>query len=636
MTEYTRILQPGRNCWRIRHAERIAFLIDGDNYFRALHSVLDRAKKQILISSWDIYSGIRIGATEGDTSTLAERLDRHLHNDQDLHVYLLNWDFSRLLDMGREWLPIYKFGWKTHPRLKFKLDSHHPVGASHHQKFVVLDDKLAFSGGLDITRGRWDTNAHLSNDTRRKQVDGTIGRPYHDVQIAISGDAAAALGDLFRERWRRATDQELEPVNPEEANIWPAYLEPDLRDVNIAISRTEAGYSDYQEVREVEQLYIDSIAAAKDYIYIENQFFTSPLINQALSERLLEKDGPEVVLNLPLETAGWLSQNSLDIIRVKLLKDLRQADQHGRLAIYYPFKKDLETSPINLHAKIMVIDDRFVRIGSSNLNNRSMGLDSECDISIEESAKKQSVMEGINHFRNRLLGEHLDCEPVDVAASEKNKSSLIAAIETLRERSSNRCLIPLEDKLPEYEDGILTKEQLVDPEQPINPESLLYHYLPDDKSGAMSMRIFSWIAGIILLLAIAGLWRFTELGQWIELQKITHSIEILRNYPFSVPLMIIGFVLATIVMVPITMLIVASIIVFGPWQGALYALAGGLGGAIITYILGSAMGRDALMGLAGGRINRWSQKLARHGVMTIVFVRIVPIAPFTIINLVAG
>jgi uncharacterized membrane protein YdjX (TVP38/TMEM64 family) len=177
---------------------------------------------------------------------------------------------------------------------------------------------------------------------------------------------------------------------------------------------------------------------------------------------------------------------------------------------------------------------------------------------------------------------------------------------------------------------------LIDPEQPVNPEELLYHFLPSEKSGVMSKRIISWLAGIIVLLTIAGLWRFTELGQWIDINTITRSIETLRNYPFSVPLLIVGFIIGSILMVPVTMLIIGSVIVFGPWLGALYALIGAVVGAITTYLLGSIMGRDALKGLAGGRINRLSQKLGRHGLMTVTFVRIVPVAPFTIINLIAG
>ncbi|MDY6979793.1 MAG: VTT domain-containing protein [Pseudomonadota bacterium] len=636
MSTPTRILKPGRNCWRIRRAERVAFLVDGADYFHVLHTVLPLARLQILISSWDIYSDIRLGAPQGDKRTLAEVLDKQLHKHRHLHVYMLNWDFSRLLDMGREWLPIYKFGWKTHARLKFKLDSHHPLGASHHQKFVVLDERLAFSGGLDITRGRWDTLEHHPHDVRRKQVDGTLGRPYHDVQIALEGDAASTLADLFRERWRRATDQEFNPLDEPATSLWPPNLEPDMQQVEVAISRTEPAYDDYREVREVEQLYLDAIAAARDFIYIENQFYTCPQINQALIQRLLEENGPQIILNLPLETEGWLSQNSLDIIRVRLLQDLRQADRHGRLAIYYPWKKDLETIPINLHAKVMVVDDRFVRIGSSNLNNRSMGFDTECDIAIEVKRDNVKVGQAIRHFRQRLVSEHLGTSVDKVANAEQQQSDMINSIESLREQCNERCLMPLEAVLPKYEDNILTDIDLIDPEQPINPESLLYHYLPAKKPLFPGKRILAWLTAILLLSTLAAAWNFTPLGQWLEVERVTHMIETLRNYPLAVPVTIAGFAIAAMLMVPVTMLIIACIIVFGAGWGAIYALTGAFVSAVLTYLLGNLMGRDALKGLAGGRVNRISQRLARHGVMTIIFVRIVPVAPFTVINLVAG
>ncbi len=636
MSTPTRILEPGRNCWRVCRAERIAFLIDGADYFHALHSVLPQARQQILISSWDIYSEIRPGALQGDKRSLAEILDRQLHKHRHLHVYMLNWDFFRLLNMQREWLPSYKFGWNTHPRLTFKLDSQHPPGASHHQKFVVLDERLTFVGGLDITRGRWDTPAHHPHDARRKQVDGTLGRPYHDVQIALEGEVASALADLFRERWRRATDQEFKPLDEAASSLWPPALKPDMQQVDVAISRTQPAYDNYPQVREVEQLYLDAITAAQDFIYIENQFYTCPRINQALIQRLLEEDGPQIILNLPLETEGWISQNSLDIIRVRLLQDLRQADQHGRLAIYYPWKKELETIPLNLHAKVMVVDDRFVRIGSSNLNNRSMGLDTECDISVEVNHDDIKSGHAIRRFRQRLLSEHLDTSLDEVEKSEQQQTDLLTSIEILRKQSTDRCLMPLEPVLPEYEQGVLTDIELVDPEQPINPESLLYHYIQGKRSLLPGKRILTWLAAILLFSTLAAVWNFTPMEQWMEVERATSIIETLRKYPFSIIFIIAGFVIASMLMVPVTLLIVACIIVFGALWGAVYALTGAFFSAVLTYLLGSLMGKDALRGLAGGRVNRVSQRLARHGVIAIMFVRIVPVAPFTVINLVAG
>ncbi len=120
------------------------------------------------------------------------------------------------------------------------------------------------------------------------------------------------------------------------------------------------------------------------------------------------------------------------------------------------------------------------------------------------------------------------------------------------------------------------------------------------------------------------------------MKTITGALELLRNYPLSPVLLIVAFVLATLFMVPVTMLIVASIIVFGPQAGMGYALISAVSSAVAGYLIGAGLGRDAIQGLARGRINHISQKLAKQGIFTIVVVRIVPVAPFTVINLVAG
>jgi phosphatidylserine/phosphatidylglycerophosphate/cardiolipin synthase-like enzyme/uncharacterized membrane protein YdjX (TVP38/TMEM64 family) len=614
----------------------VAFLIDGDAYFNALYSALQQARCDIMILSWDIYSELRLGALQHDQRSLASLLDEQLHHNRHLKAHILNWDFAVLFVASREWLPSYKLGWKTHPRLAFHLDNQHPTGASHHQKVVALDNQLAFSGGLDLTRGRWDTPEHQANDPRREMVDGTVGRPYHDIQIAVSGDAAAALTDLARERWRRATNMDLDSVKPGSETIWPKGLKVDLQDVEVAISRTEPAYQDYQEVREVEQLFLDAIAAAQNYIYIENQYFTCPRICDALAERLREKEGPEIIINLPLETEGWLAQNSMDIIRIKLLQRLREADQYHRLAVYYPYHKDLQTLPINLHAKLMIIDDRFVRVGSANINNRSMGLDTECDISIECRPDEQRISEGLKTFRNRLLSEHLSASIEHISQSIEDSGSVITAIESLRKRNSQRTLRPLEPKLPRYTDTVLTESELVDPEQPVNVDKIFYHAILEEKPTGAARRIQVWVASLFLLILLALAWRYTQLGDWLDLNAITQSIENIRKSSFAPILLVGGFALAALLMLPVTLLIIASVIVFGPLTGSGYALLGAVLSAILGYLVGAVLGRDAIKGLAQGRIKRISQRLATRGVFTIVVLRIVPIAPFTIINLVAG
>src|SRR5205823_4901455 len=106
--------------------------------------------------------------------------------------------------------PSLKLGWNTPSRVHFRLDNMLPVGASHHQKIIVVDDALAFSGGLDLTIRRWDTSRHAVNDPNRCDPAGQSYRPFHDVQMMVDGDAARVLAELARERWGRVADERVQ------------------------------------------------------------------------------------------------------------------------------------------------------------------------------------------------------------------------------------------------------------------------------------------------------------------------------------------------------------------------------------------------------------------------------------------
>lgn len=109
-----------------------------------------------------------------------------------------------------------------------------------------------------------------------------------------------------------------------------------LEKVGVAISRTQPAYNGNPEIREVEALYLDAIAAAQHSIYIEAQYFTSTAIADALAKRLTEPGGPEVLLLLPRDGAGWLEQNTMTVLRARLLRRLCAADRFGCLRVYYP------------------------------------------------------------------------------------------------------------------------------------------------------------------------------------------------------------------------------------------------------------------------------------------------------------
>jgi phosphatidylserine/phosphatidylglycerophosphate/cardiolipin synthase-like enzyme len=135
------------------------------------------------------------------------------------------------------------------------------------------------------------------------------------------------------------------------------------------------------EVTESMGLHLASIRAAKTLIYLENQYLTSPIIVEALAERLAEPDGPEVVTVGPARSPSYFDQITMDSARTSAINRLRSIDVHKRFSAFSAHTP--KGGPIIVHSKVAIMDDRMLRVGSANLNNRSIGLDTECDIAIE-------------------------------------------------------------------------------------------------------------------------------------------------------------------------------------------------------------------------------------------------------------
>jgi phospholipase D1/2 len=460
--ETSRICVEGKNCCSISWANRVAFLVDGEVYFSALTSTFERAQRFIFISGWQLDSRLCLNPRNAASPRFGDFLHDLVRRNRKLRIYVLLWDFAMIYAADREIIPLYAHPWRTHRRIHFRLDSSHPLGASHHQKIVVIDNAVAFSGGLDIAEHRWDTPDHLPRDPHRVDSFGRLYPPYHDVQLMVDSDAATALGDLVRERWRRATGKRLRVTAGRSGDPWPSGVTPDLQHVPVAISRTEPAYDGRQEVREVESLYLDSIRHARRFIYLENQYLSSSAIGNALAARLQEKDGPEIIMVLPQETSEWLEQVSMAVLRSRLLRRLRAADRFGRLHVYYPVLQD-ENVQVRVHSKVCFIDDRLLRVGSANLNNRSMGLDTECDLAVE--AEEPATGNSIASLRNRLLAEHLGVSPERVAKEHSAERSLVRAIEKLR--GGKRTLGVLDGSVSPALDDMIPAAAIIDPERPL-------------------------------------------------------------------------------------------------------------------------------------------------------------------------
>jgi phospholipase D1/2 len=353
------ILEVGRNCWRLQPADRAAFLIDGAAYYRAFRKAAVQAERSIMILGWDFDSRVRMLSDEesdGFPPCLGDFMQALLARRRTLHVHVLIWDFHLVYAFEREWWPLSAL--RAHRRLHFRMDGTHPVGASHHQKVAVIDDAVAFVGGLDLAQCRWDTPEHLPNHPLRVFSDGRPCRPFHDVQMMVDGKAALSLGTHFRIRWSRATGHHIpSPSAALRHAPWPSTVKPDMEMVRVGISLTEPTYMDRSEVRQVERLYLDAIQAARRYIYIETQYLTSSTLGAALLERLQEPGGPEIVIILHPNSDGWLEQYTMDVLRGRVLKRLRAADTHQRLGLYYPQIPGLGPQCISLHSKVLIVDD---------------------------------------------------------------------------------------------------------------------------------------------------------------------------------------------------------------------------------------------------------------------------------------
>ncbi len=463
-----KVVRPGHNAWRVEHADRVSVVVDAEDYFRAARDAMLLAKRQILLIGWDFDARIRLAERSDDAPDAPEQVGPFItwlaKRTPALEIYLLRWDVGALKTYLRPKTLGSIVRWTLHPRIHPKLDSKHPPGASHHQKIVVIDDCLAFCGGIDMTDRRWDTRGHSDDEPRRVGPGGAPYMPWHDATTALQGPVARALGELCRERWELAGGKPIAPP-PARDGCWPEILTPHFIDVPAAISRTQPEMKGIEAVHEIERLYLDLIARAERTIYAESQYFASRRIAEAIARRLDETDGPEIVIVNPLAADGWLEQVAMDTARARLVEALRKRDRQGRLRLYHPVTT--AGAPIYVHAKVLVIDDRVLRVGSSNFNNRSLRLDTECDVTIEAGPTEEANRGHIVSIRNGLLAEHLGCTPEEVAEAIESES-LIAAIERLRQRGG-KTLQPYQ--VPDIE-GVtawLADHEVLDPE---NPEDL--------------------------------------------------------------------------------------------------------------------------------------------------------------------
>ena len=269
--------------WRFEMATRASLIVDADGYSELIREAMLKARQSIFLIGWDFDTRIhlaaqrqrwKLGVNEGGSDYPA-RLGAFIvwlaKRSPTLRVTILKWNFALIKSLFRGAMVLDLLHWVFMDRIDFKFDSAHPVGSSHHQKIVVIDDRFAVCRGIDMTSDRWDTREHLHEDIRRLMPNGKPYSPWHDVTMMMDGDIAYALAELGRERWRTAGGRPLDRCMPQEESAWPDRLVAEFENVEVGIARTRAQYGDVSQVDEIEALFVEQIERAQRFLYAETQ-----------------------------------------------------------------------------------------------------------------------------------------------------------------------------------------------------------------------------------------------------------------------------------------------------------------------------------------------------------------------------
>ena len=465
-----------KNAWRVAPTDEAAVIVDAEGYFKAFYQAALRAESYILIAGWQFDTEVPLlRGRDATGAPLPVRfrpfLNALLERKPGLQIYLLAWDFSIVYAVEREWMQEERFASGSPDRMHFVFDEHPNAVASHHQKFVVIDGQVAFVGSTDLCDARWDDRAHTQDNAQRVNLGGDLGRPNHEVQAGVSGEAAEALVELFQMRWRGATGAGITLPEPpatrtEELSLAVALaeLKPDavlpLRAPRVGIVRT-APNPDGTVTKETFTLFTSAIAAAERFIYLETQYFTSRSIAAAFVARLSDPDRPklELVLVLPKKADNSKEKFALGEAQSDALGTIEAAAQAGGHEIRFLCTATAcheHERTTFIHSKVLVVDDRFLSVGSANLTERSMGLDSELSL-VWEAEADSDLERDIRHVRASLLGEHSERDGRELEAGE----SMVAVIDRWMGSSSRlrRCHF-------ESEGANVVKNMIFDPGGP--------------------------------------------------------------------------------------------------------------------------------------------------------------------------
>lgn len=422
---------PEHAVFRRGKANEAAVIVDACDYYRTFAHAAAAARRSIHICGWQFDS--RVALVRGDEAMpngapaeLRAFLKHLLDRSPELEIRMLGWRYNPIFALEREWLQSLKFEMGMSGRLHFALDEHPVPNASHHQKLVIIDGNLAFVGGIDLCEERWDDRQHRCDNPLRVNGSGDSGKPFHDVQVAVTGPIVNELCHVFEERWRIATGEALTPSCRVASTSFDVRALSGGTALPIApgealISRTRMDRRAGDDVDEIARLFAAAFAQARELVYVETQYFTSRIAGRALAERMKDASLPKltIVIVVPEMADTPKEKLALGDAQNELLAELEQiAAEHGHtlFVLASETRGGDEPKPVFIHSKVVIVDDRFLSVGSANLTNRSLGVDSELNVSFSaetDDGVDEARVRSIAQVRASLLAEHARSTDVD-------------------------------------------------------------------------------------------------------------------------------------------------------------------------------------------------------------------------------
>ena len=381
----------------VREGNSVRVLIDGSEAFPAMQRAMTEARSHIYIANWFLSPDFRLVRNESSGAleeglTIRELL-AELAARVDVRVLLWSGPPVPWSPVGRVDIKRTRDELMRGTRVHCLLDHHQRPLHAHHEKILVIDDRVAFVGGLDHTYLKGDRF-----DSSRHQLRDGVG--WHDMAAELRGPAAADVAAHFRLRWEGVSGERLPHVQPGERT--------GDHDVQVIATIPEGLYRSVPRgVFRILEAYRHALSSARHLIYIENQFLWSPEIVEILRQKLLAppEDDFRLLMLLPAKAT-----TGTDDTRGQL-GSLIDADHDKRLFASTVYSRTGSRSrPVYVHAKIAIVDDQWLTVGSANLNDHSLFNDTEVNLAVYDPEIARTT-------RERLWAEHLELPLADISGN---------------------------------------------------------------------------------------------------------------------------------------------------------------------------------------------------------------------------